>query len=52
LAPVIDGYRRTVLLDRAPDWGLLGLGELGAFATLFLGYVLFKRLEPGIADVA
>jgi ABC-2 type transport system permease protein/lipopolysaccharide transport system permease protein len=52
LAPVIDGYRKTILLGDAPDWGLLGLGAIGAFTTLLLGYTLFKRLEPGIADVA
>jgi ABC-2 type transport system permease protein/lipopolysaccharide transport system permease protein len=52
LAPVIDAYRRTVLLNHAPDWKLLGLGALGACLVLYFGYRLFKRLEPGIADVA
>ena len=52
LAPVIDGYRRTILLGHAPNWELLGLGAIGAFTTLYFGYKLFKRLEPGIADVA
>jgi ABC-2 type transport system permease protein/lipopolysaccharide transport system permease protein len=52
LAPVIDGYRETVLLGNAPDLGLLGLGAIGALVTLVGGYWLFKRLEPGIADVA
>jgi ABC-2 type transport system permease protein/lipopolysaccharide transport system permease protein len=52
LAPVIDGLRRTVLLDQQPDWSLLGLGALGATLALVGGYWLFKRLETGIADVA
>jgi len=52
LAPVIDSYRRTILLGDAPNWGLLGLGALGAFTMLAIGYRTFKRLEPGIADVA
>jgi ABC-type polysaccharide/polyol phosphate export permease len=52
LAPVIDGLRRTVLLDQQPDWPLLGLGALGATIALVFGYWLFKRLETGIADVA
>jgi ABC-type polysaccharide/polyol phosphate export permease len=52
LAPVIDGYRRTVLLGEAPDLTLLGLGALTATIVLTGGYALFKRLETGFADVA
>jgi ABC-type polysaccharide/polyol phosphate export permease len=52
LGPIIDGYRRTVLLGHPPDWGLLGLAALSSFAMLILGYWTFKRLEPGVADVA
>jgi len=52
LAPVIDGYRRTVLLGLPPDWHLLVPGAISAFAIVALGYVVFKRLEPGFADYA
>lgn len=52
LAPVIEGYRRAVLLGLSPDWGLLWPGALSAAAVLVVGYVLFKRLEVGLADVA
>jgi len=52
LVPVIDSYRRTVLLGAQPEWGLVALGALGAAITLVGGYALFKKLEPGIADVA
>lgn len=52
LAPVIDGYRRTVLLGKAPDWDLFVPGALAALFVLVAGYWLFKRLETGIADVA
>lgn len=52
LAPVIDGYRRTVLLGLAPDWDLLWPGALSAAVVLVAGYVLLKRLEVGFADVA
>jgi ABC-type polysaccharide/polyol phosphate export permease len=52
LGPVIDGYRDTVLLGQAPDWGLLGLGAASSLVLLLGGYTLFKRLETGIADVA
>jgi ABC-type polysaccharide/polyol phosphate export permease len=52
LAPVIDGYRRTVLLGLAPDWRLLVPGAISSMILLVVGYVLFKRLEPGFADYA
>jgi ABC-type polysaccharide/polyol phosphate export permease len=52
LAPVIDGYRRTVLLGLPPDWGLLGPGAATSLLLLAVGYVVFKRLEPGFADYA
>jgi ABC-2 type transport system permease protein/lipopolysaccharide transport system permease protein len=52
LAPVIDGYRRTILQGLPPDWHLVIPGAISSFGVLILGYVLFKRLEAGIADVA
>jgi len=52
LGPVIDGYRRAILLGKSPDLGLTAIAAASA-GTLFLGgYLLFKRLETGIADVA
>jgi ABC-type polysaccharide/polyol phosphate export permease len=52
LAPVIDGYRRTMLYGQAPDWPFLLPGALSAFAILFLGFRIFKRMEASFADVA
>jgi ABC-type polysaccharide/polyol phosphate export permease len=52
LAPVIDGYRRTILLGLPPDWQLLGPGAATSVLLLAVGYVVFKRLEPGFADYA
>ncbi len=52
VAPVVDGLRRTVLYGLPPDWGLLGMGAIGAFVAFVVGYILFKRLEVGIADIA
>ncbi|MGH2793567.1 MAG: ABC transporter permease [Actinomycetota bacterium] len=52
LAPVIDGYRRTVLLGLPPDWKTFVPAIGSALAVLVLGYLLFKKLETGIADVA
>jgi ABC-type polysaccharide/polyol phosphate export permease len=52
LAPVIDGYRRTVLYGLPPNWELLVPGAVTAVVLLIFGYLIFKRLEPGFADYA
>ena len=52
IAPVIDGYRRTVLWGQPPDWDTLGVGALSALVMLVGGYYLFKRMEGGLADVS
>ena len=52
LAPVIDGYRRTMLLGLPPNWEILVPGAISALLVLVFGYVFFKRLEPGFADYA
>ncbi len=52
LGAVIDGYRRTVLLGLPPDWGLLLPASISAVVVLVGGYLIFKRLEAGFADVA
>ena len=51
LAPVIDGYRRTVLQGQPPQFELLLAGAITSFALLAVGFVVFKRLEAGFADV-
>ena len=53
LAPVIDGYRRTVLLRRRNrDFDLVGIAAVTSVVTLVAGYLAFKQLETGFADVA
>lgn len=52
LAAVIDGYRRAVLFGQPPQWGYLAMSAVTSAVTLVVGYLLFKRLEAGIADVA
>jgi ABC-2 type transport system permease protein/lipopolysaccharide transport system permease protein len=52
LAPVIDGLRRTVLYGEPPQMTQLALGATSAFLCLIGGYLLFRKLETGIADVA
>jgi ABC-2 type transport system permease protein/lipopolysaccharide transport system permease protein len=51
LVPVIDGYRRAILFDQAPDWHLLGPAAALSAVLLALAVVLFSRLESGMADV-
>lgn len=52
VAPVIDSFRRTVLLGEMPQWGYLAAGATTAVVVLVGGYALFKRLEGSFADVA
>lgn len=52
IAAVIDGYRTTVLSGHHPNFHLLGLAGASSVCVLVLGYVVFKHLETGIADVA
>jgi ABC-type polysaccharide/polyol phosphate export permease len=52
LAPVIDGYRRTVLWGEPPAWDLLGPAAASSALLLVVSYAVFKRLETGLADVA
>lgn len=51
LAPVIDGYRRTMLFGLPPRWELLGLAAAGTALLLVVAVLVFQRLETGIADL-
>lgn len=52
LVPVLDGIRRTALLGQAPDWLPLAAGTVSSVLVLAGGYLFFKHMETGIADVA
>ncbi len=52
LAPIIDGYRQAVLGGVTPQWDLVGIAAAVSTAWLVGGYLAFKRLETGFADVA
>jgi ABC-type polysaccharide/polyol phosphate export permease len=52
LVPVIDGLRSSVLHGMPPDWSALGAGAASSFVILIAGFMLFKRLETGMADIA
>ena len=52
LLPVINGYRRTILFGLAPEKDLLVIGGISSIVVLLAGYLIFKKLEKGFADVA
>jgi ABC-type polysaccharide/polyol phosphate export permease len=52
LAPVIDGYRRTVLFGLPPRLDLVAIASVTSVVTLVGSYLAFKRMETGFADVA
>jgi ABC-2 type transport system permease protein/lipopolysaccharide transport system permease protein len=51
LGPVIDGVRRAVLFGQAPHWSQVGVAALSASVMLGLAWLLFNKLEMGMADV-
>ncbi|HLW59423.1 MAG TPA: ABC transporter permease [bacterium] len=50
-AGILDGFRRTLTQGRGPDLGLLALSTAVSLLVAWLGYRLFKHMEPGFADV-
>jgi len=52
IAPIIDSLRRTILFDQQPNWAQLGVGAATTIAIAVFGYLFFKRVEGGFADVA
>ncbi|MBI5408613.1 MAG: ABC transporter permease [Nitrospirae bacterium] len=50
MASVIDGYRRTLLLGRPPDFYYLGLAAVVTLIMLLLSYKYFKSVETSFAD--
>ena len=52
LAAVIESYRQTMLYGYAPPWELFIPAALASAVWLIGGFIVFKKLEPGIADVA
>ena len=52
MATVCESYRRTLVYGHAPDWPMFGASSVSTVCLVFFGYYVFKRLEPGFADVA
>jgi lipopolysaccharide transport system permease protein len=51
MTPIIDGYRRTILLGQPPDVHGLLIASVLTLAVLTIGYWFFKRAETTFADV-
>ncbi len=51
MAGIIDGYRRTLVMDEAPQMHALLLAALMSLLLLLLSYTLFKRAESFFADL-
>lgn len=48
---LIEGFRATIALGRAPAWDLLLISTAVSFVLLAVAYVYFKRAERSFADV-
>jgi len=51
MAGIIEGYRRILLHQAAPDWTSLGVAVIISLAVFALGFAYFKRVEFKMADV-
>ncbi len=52
LAPVIDGLRRGILFGKPPQLIPTLVGAASSVIVLVVGFVVFKRMEGGLADIA
>jgi ABC-type polysaccharide/polyol phosphate export permease len=51
VGPVIDAWRRTLLLGDNPDLTTLGIAAASSVVLLLIGFRIFKRLEAAFADL-
>ena len=52
VAPLLEGLRAAVVLNAAPDAGWLAYSAVTSTVIFAAGCWLFRRLEPGFADIA
>jgi len=50
-AGILDAFRSVLALGTTPDVGLLAASLAGTVLLLWVGFRLFKSLEPGFADL-
>jgi lipopolysaccharide transport system permease protein len=51
LHPIIEHFRRTLLLGLGPDWQALSIATAFALVFMLLGYAWFMQLKKVFADV-
>lgn len=51
LTGIIESFRRIILLNQPPDFAALVFSAIITFLLLILGYLIFKKLEKGFADI-
>jgi ABC-type polysaccharide/polyol phosphate export permease len=51
LAPLMDGFHRVLLHGQWPAWGPVGSAALIGAVAVIVSYRLYKRMDPGFADV-
>lgn len=49
---VIEGFRATVVSNKAIPWDLIGMSAIGASVLFIIGFMVFRKLENRFADVA
>jgi lipopolysaccharide transport system permease protein len=50
-AGILDGFREVLALGELPNPATFGISAVGCLVVAWVGYRLFKRFEPGFADV-
>jgi lipopolysaccharide transport system permease protein len=50
-AGILDAFRKVLALGELPDPATFGISAVGCLVVAWVGYRLFKRFEPGFADV-
>ncbi len=50
-AGTLDGFSRALAQGQTPDASLLAISAIEALVAAWLGYIVFKRVEPGFADM-
>ena len=51
MAPVIDGYRKTLLLGSGPDFQFLMIAFIFSLVLVITAYIYFKNRERDFADI-
>ena len=47
---VVEAYRRVLYDGRLPDWSSLGFVVVSCLVVLVIGWAIFRRLEPRLAE--